>query len=71
MIKETIEKRDISLLPTPNSFEGQILVVAPKGQKGDDAYNNFFNKDRTKVTFMLTKDLLYDKIKYKQGKETN
>ena len=63
MIKETIEKRDISLLPTPNSFEGQILVVAPKGQKGDDAYNNFFNKDRTKVTFMLTKDLLYDKIK--------
>ena len=63
MIKETIEKRDTSLLPTPNSFEGQILVVAPKGQKGDDAYNNFFNKDRTKVTFMLTKDLLYDKIK--------
>ena len=63
MIKETIEKRDTSLLPTPNSFEGQILVVAPKGQKGDDAYNNFFKKDRTKVTFMLTKELLYNKIK--------
>uniref|UniRef100_UPI002601CC52 Sau3AI family type II restriction endonuclease n=1 Tax=uncultured Methanobrevibacter sp. TaxID=253161 RepID=UPI002601CC52 len=33
MIKETIDKRDTSLLPTPNSFEGQILVVAPKGKK--------------------------------------
>ena len=63
MIKETIEKRDISLLPTPNSFEGQILVVAPKGQKGDDAYNNFFKQDKTKVAYMLTKELLYDKIK--------
>ena len=63
MIKETIEKRDISLLPTPNSFDGQILVVAPKGQKGDDAYNNFFKQDKTKVAYMLTKELLYDKIK--------
>ena len=63
MIKETIGERDISLLPTPNSFDGQILVVAPKGQKGDDAYNNFFKQDKTKVAYMLTKELLYDKIK--------
>ena len=45
------------------TIKGQLLEIAPKGKKGDDAYNNFFNKDRTKVTFMLTKDLLYDKIK--------
>lgn len=64
MIKETINKEDISLLPTPNSFDNQILVVAPKGQKGDDAYTNFFKNDKTKVAYMLTKDLLYKKIKY-------
>ena len=64
MIKETIDKEDTSLLPTPNSFDNQILVVAPKGQKGDDAYTNFFKKDKTKVAYMLTKDLLYKKIKY-------
>ena len=63
MIKETIEKRDPSLLPTPNSFPNQSLVVAPKGQKGDDAYNNLFKQDKTKIAFMLTKELLYDKIK--------
>lgn len=63
MIKDTIDKRDPSLLPTPNSFEGQKLVVAPKGQKGDDAYNTMFKKDKTKVALMLTKELLYEKIK--------
>ena len=47
MVKETIDKRDTSLLPTPNSFKGQILVVAPKGQKGDDAYNNFFKNPKS------------------------
>lgn len=62
LIKETIEKRDTSLLPTPNTFEGQYLVVAPKGVKGDNAYVNFFKKDKTKVTFMLTKEFLQKKL---------
>ena len=62
LIKETIEKQDTSLLPTPNTFEGQYLVVAPKGVKGDNAYVNFFKNDKTKVTFMLTKDFLQKKL---------
>ena len=62
MVRETILNQDTSLLPTPNSFEGQYLVVAPKGQKGDDAYNNFFKKNTTKVTFMLTKEFLNEKL---------
>ena len=62
-LKETIQKKDISLLPTPNSFENQYLEVAPKGIKGDDAYNNFFKKDKTKVGLMLNKNFLYEKLK--------
>lgn len=62
MVKTAIEKRDINLLPTPNSFENQLLEIAPKGQKGDDAYNNFFKKDITKVAFMIGKNLLNEKL---------
>ncbi len=62
LIKLAIEKRDINLLPTPNSFDGQLLEIAPKGQKGDDAYNNFFKKDKTKVAFMISKELLNKKL---------
>lgn len=62
MIKIAIEKRDINLLPTPNSFENQLLEIAPKGIKGDDAYNNFFKKDKTKVSFMISKTLLNEKL---------
>lgn len=61
-VKEAIEKKDFNLMPTPKSFDGQILEIAPKGKKGDDAYNNFFKKDKTKVAFMLTKDLLKEKL---------
>ena len=63
MVKETIEKEDISLLPYPNSFEGQILEIGPKGQKSDDAYNTFFNKDTTKTCFFLNKETLFEKKK--------
>ena len=63
MVKEAIENRDISLLPYPNSFEGQILEIGPKGQKSDDAYNTFFNKDTTKTCFFLNKDILLEKKK--------
>ena len=62
MLKKAIEKEDINLLPTPNSFEGQLLEIAPKGKKGDDAYNNFFKKDKTKVSFMIGKPLLNKKL---------
>lgn len=62
MLKIAIEKRDINLLPTPNSFENQLLEIAPKGIKGDDAYNNFFKKEKTKVAFMISKTLLNKKL---------
>lgn len=61
MVKETIEKEDVNLLPYPNSFKGQILEIGPKGQKSDDAYNTFFNKDTTKTCFFLNKEILFEK----------
>ena len=63
LVKKAIEKQDIDLLPKPNSFENQKLEIAPKGTKGDDAYNNFLKQDKTKVAFMLTKKLLNEKLK--------
>ena len=61
MVKEAIEKEDVSLLPYPNSFENQILEIGPKGQKSDDAYNTFFNNDTTKTCFFLNKKVLLKK----------
>lgn len=63
MVQEAIMKNDISLLPYPNSYENQIIEIAPKGVKGDDAYNNFFKNDTTKTTFMLSKNFLEKKLK--------
>ncbi|WP_288268521.1 hypothetical protein [uncultured Methanobrevibacter sp.] len=62
MIKESIEKEDISLLPKPMSFENKYLEVAPKGQRGDDAYNTFFNRNNTHVCLMLNKRFLNQKL---------
>lgn len=42
MVQETINNENINLLPYPNSYEKQIIEIAPKGIKGDDAYHNFF-----------------------------
>lgn len=62
-IKLAIKKKDVNLLPTStNGFKNQMLEIAPKGNKDDDAYNNFFKKDKTKVTFMISKKLLYNKL---------
>ena len=61
-VKKAIENHDISLLPYPKRIAGQILEVAPKGGAGDDAYNNFFKNDVTKVCFMLDKDFLFAKL---------
>ena len=65
MKDKIIEKEDVSLLPYPNSFENQILEIGPKGQKSDDAYNTFFNKDTTKTCFFLNKEILLEKKKIK------
>ncbi len=62
-IKLAIDKKDVKLLPTSaNGFRNQVLEIAPKGVKGDDAYNNFFKRDKTKVAFMISKKLLYEKL---------
>ena len=62
MVQEAIRKNDISLLPYPNSYENQIIEIAPKGIRGDDAYHNFFKQNTTKTTFMLSKDFLEKKL---------
>lgn len=62
MVQDAIELKDISKLPYPNSQEEQVLVIAPKGSGGDDAYNNFFKEDSTKTCFMLEKDFIFTKI---------
>lgn len=62
-IKQAIEKQDINLLPTStNGFKDQLLEIAPKGVKGDNAYINFFKNDKTKVAFMISKKLLNEKL---------
>ena len=66
-VKKAIENHDISLLPYPKTIDGQILEVAPKGGAGDDAYNNFFKNDVTKVCFMLDKDFLFGKLTNNKG----
>lgn len=63
MIQNTIRRRDISLLPYPDSHENQIIEIAPKGKKNDDAYNKFFGKNTTRTSFMLSKSFLNKKLK--------
>ncbi|MCR8743904.1 Sau3AI family type II restriction endonuclease [Romboutsia lituseburensis] len=60
MVREAIKSKDISKLPYPKSYENQILEIAPKGVKGDDAYNNFFKGNKT--CFMMDKDFVSSKI---------
>ena len=57
-LKSTIKFEDIGLLPRPNSFKGQALEIGPKGQKGDNAYINFFKENSTKTCFMLSKKFI-------------
>jgi DNA mismatch repair protein MutH len=61
-VRETIKSGDIKYLPTPKSFKGQLLVVAPKSVKGAHAYETFLEKNNTKVCFMLEKDFIYKKL---------
>lgn len=62
MVKNAINSHDISKLPYPNSFENQYLEIAPKGQKGANAYETFFDNDKTKVCFMMNKEFIYKKL---------
>lgn len=62
LVQTAIKTKDISKLPYPKSYEDQVLEIAPKGQGGDDAYNNFLSKDFTKTCFMLDKDFVNYKI---------
>ena len=62
MVREAIKKRDISKLPYPKIIDGQILEIAPKGKKNANAYNTFFDKDVTKVCFMIDKDFIFKKL---------
>ena len=62
MVKRAIEEHDISKLPYPNSFDNQYLEIAPKGQKGANAYETFFDNDKTKVCFMMNKEFIYKKL---------
>lgn len=61
-MKIAIKFEDMELLPRPNSFEGQILELAPKGHKGDNPYNNFFKENSTKTCFMLNKQFINKKL---------
>lgn len=61
-IREAIKLRDITLLPVPKSFSGQTLVIAPKGQKGAEAYKTFLESETTKTSFMLEKNFIYKKF---------
>lgn len=61
-VKKTIETGDISNLPKPNTFEGQILEIAPKASKGKNIYETFLDSENTKVCFMLNKKLLNKKL---------
>ena len=63
-IKTAIKEQNINLLPTSsNGFKNLELQIAPKGSKGDDAYNNFLKQDNTKVCFMINKKVIYEKLK--------
>jgi len=62
MVRIAIKTQDISQLPYPKSFINQALEIAPKGQKNDNAYNNFFNSNITKVCFMLDKEFIFKKL---------
>ncbi len=63
LIKSAIENNDIRLLPVPRYFENQNLVLAPKGVKGDKAYEDFFKSNKTKACLMIEKELINYKIK--------
>lgn len=67
MIRTAISEQSIDRLPYPSKFKNPSLVIAPKGNRGDDAYNTFFTKNHTKTCFMMEKRFIYDKYNEKNG----
>ncbi|MEH7484374.1 hypothetical protein V7157_25545 [Neobacillus drentensis] len=65
MIRDAVREKDISRLPYPGSFEGQVHEIAPRGKGGDRTYQAFFEKDVTKTCFMLRKDFVKRKLQDK------
>lgn len=65
MVQKAIKEKDEAFLPYPGSYENQIIEIAPKGKEGDKAYKEFFQKDTTKTSYMLTKEFLEKKLKNK------
>lgn len=62
LVKKTIETENISNLPIPHTFDGQILEIAPKASKGKNTYETFLDSEKTKVCFILNKKFLNKKI---------
>ena len=61
---------DIDFSALPNQFvlkcthdSGSVKIVKDKSLINHKEYNNFFKNDKTKVAYMITKELLYEKIK--------
>ena len=54
----------VKLLPTPGSFENQILEIGPRASKGKNSYYTLFenDKDKTNVAFALNKPFLNKKL---------
>lgn len=59
-VQDAIRTKDISKLPYLRVKTDLILGISPKGQKGDNAYKNFFNSNKT--GFALSKDFIASKI---------
>lgn len=57
-------ERYVNILPTPKSFENQILEIGPRASKGKNSYYTLFenDKDRTNVAFALNKEFLNKKL---------
>ncbi|WP_407414150.1 Sau3AI family type II restriction endonuclease [Methanobrevibacter sp.] len=62
-IKVAINKKDNTLLPvSSNGFKDYELQLAPKGDKGANAYETFFESNVTKTCFMINKKLIKEKL---------
>lgn len=59
-LQDAIRTKDISKLPYLHVNTDLILGISPKGKKGDNAYKNFFNSNKT--GFAMSKDFINSKI---------
>lgn len=64
LIKEAIQKEDITKLPTATLYKNLPLVISTKGAKAG-AYELFFS-GQNKACFMFNKKFIYKKFKYSE-----